>query len=151
MKKTKKKAVKSKKMSTKKGIKAAAMYVVALALSILVIGNVVKAQVGGNFLDLLAEKVSNQLLSGTQNTQNGETMVGASNRAIQYVYDYANGIYVSGSQIFDSSANTTLPGTLAVTGASTFTGAATFNGNVTGIATSTLTTLNVSATTTVNN
>lgn len=73
--------------------------------------------------------------------------IGAANRPIRYVYDYINGFYVSGSQIFDASGNATLPGTLAVTGASTFTGAATFNGAVSGIATSTLSTLTVSGAT----
>lgn len=53
----------------------------------------------------------------------GKALVGGvSNRPIQLVYDFVNGIFVSGSQIFDSNANATLPGSLRVTGSSTFAG-----------------------------
>ncbi len=110
--------------------KALVAYVALIAVSLFTVGRLVKAYSGETSGDVFESgAVKNVYYQVAETAKDmGEAVLGAASRPIYYVYDYVNGFYVSGSQIFDSSANATLPGTLSVTGASTFTGAMTLSG-----------------------
>jgi hypothetical protein len=71
----------------------------------------------------IAKIFSEKVVKVEQTGESGQLVGGTSvSRPIYYIYDYINGFFVSGSRIFDSNANATLPGSLRVTGSSTFAG-----------------------------
>lgn len=119
--------MKKEKVSTR----TKALFIGAIALVLLSVGSVASAAGSrSSFVELVAEKVAALLVGGQIEAPLGDLLGAASNRPIQLVHDYVNGLFVSGSQIFDKDANATLPGTLSVTGASSFTDAATFNKHI---------------------
>lgn len=98
--------------------KTLAVFVALVAVSVFAMGRLVTAYSGSTSGDVFesgsVKNVYFQVAEGTKEL--GEALLGAASRPVYYVYDYVNGLYVSGSQIFDSSANATLPGTLSVAG-----------------------------------
>lgn len=110
--------------------KALVAYVALIAVSLFAVGGLVKAYSGGTSGDVFESgAVKNVYIQVAETAKDmGEAVLGAASRPIYYVYDYVNGFYVSGSQIFDSNANATLPGTLTVTGSVTI--ASTVNSRV---------------------
>lgn len=117
--------------------------VTLITISVFAVGWLITAFSGAISGDVLkGGSVKNVYIETTEKAQEvGEALIGAASRPIYYVYDYVNGLYVSGSQIFDSNANATLPGTLSVTGTTTLTGSLTYKQSITSIASTLTTTL----------
>jgi len=99
----------------KLSIKSKLLVAGALVVVLMACGGVAKAFDSVSFIDKVADRVANLLVGGEKQS---DEILGAANRSIQYVYDYVNGFYVNGSQIFDTSAAATLPSTLTVAGES---------------------------------
>jgi hypothetical protein len=102
--------------------RAIAAYVALFAVALFATGRLVKAYAGGT-TERVIEHVDNyyEAAKSSEAVQQVEGMIGAAaNAPIYYVYDFVNGFFVRGYQIFDGNANATLPRTLAVTGAASF-------------------------------